>query len=954
MKQVARMMRAVGAVTMVTALFAAPAHALTVPVNSKALVVADQETTVAGTLDQAGLPTTRTGALIKINPIGSVNPGVQTVVAPDGLGLLPGGNFFSAPTSVVQREDQIYDVADENALQSSGCAELAPCDTGGIIEVDLSTGKQTLLASGTTDDGYKLVNPTALVVDPATSDIYFLDRSAGTDHRGAIFRIHENVLGGRTVTMVHDGGCNPNPATNGCDPDSASAWRMNKPLGMDIDAQGRLVVADLNAYPPGQIPWFNGTIFRVDPNAAPVDATRPETTPREHIAYDTNPNPNYDPDNVHSYLLDPQSVIVRPDGYYVIDSKDNLPDSVGGIIRIDPSNTDPATNQTFVAGGFSVAPPKWNFFAGGLYGIAPVDADWTPGSPKSPNLYALDADYIDPQDGLGSGMVGVVDPTNTDYAGNQIAFGGPPPTSPFSFNHTFNNLVGRFTEPRGLVTVRDMPDPPTISVNTCPANNGCGTDNDAAGAKVIEPSDGITGQGKCGNEGDPSCEIAFKVRLSGAWKRTVKVNYAIAAQTASDGDNGPGNPPLWHADFANPGSGTLTFVPGVTVQTVTVPVLADVHDEPDETLKLTLSGALNGTVDPSATRSSAIGTIQDNDNPPKISTVSPDPLSEDSQSPFVCKINLDAPSGKDIAINWATADGTALAGADYVAASGAVTIPRGNTSTVITASMVADALDEEDEGFVFNLSSLVDPLTANLPAGTKCNATILDNDDPPRITIKDVKSNEGNSGQRQVTLSAALSGASGKKITVNWATKDDVATLADKDYVQDSGTLTFQPGQTSQSIVVKLVGDTKKEQDEPFKVLLGGATNATVQTGTANVLIVNDDADAVTPGGGVKEEPSTPGGKPTKVCSSRRSFHIRVKKTKLRQAKVTSASIYVNGKRVTVRKGKRLTAPVVLKGLKRGTYRVVIKAKLSDGRTVTDVRVYHTCYSQSESQKFKK
>ena len=97
------------------------------------------------------------------------------------------------------------------------------------------------------------------------------------------------------------------------------------------------------------------------------------------------------------------------------------------------------------------------------------------------------------------------------------------------------------------------------------------------------------------------------------------------------------------------------------------------------------------------------------------------------------------------------------------------------------------------------------------------------------------------------------------------------------------------------------------------------------------------------PGGGVQDQPSTGGGTPTKACSSRRSFTIRVKKTKLRTAKVVSAKIYVNKKLVTTRKGKRLTAPVVLKGLKKGTYRVIIKAKLTDGRTVTDVRVYHTC-----------
>lgn len=80
----------------------------------------------------------------------------------------------------------------------------------------------------------------------------------------------------------------------------------------------------------------------------------------------------------------------------------------------------------------------------------------------------------------------------------------------------------------------------------------------------------------------------------------------------------------------------------------------------------------------------------------------------------------------------------------------------------------------------------------------------------------------------------------------------------------------------------------------------------------------------------------------TKRCVSRRSFTIRVRNQPGR-VEVVSAKIFVDGRRVAVRSGARLTAPVKLKGLPKGRYTVKITGRTADGRTVTDVRRYRTC-----------
>jgi Big-like domain-containing protein len=76
-------------------------------------------------------------------------------------------------------------------------------------------------------------------------------------------------------------------------------------------------------------------------------------------------------------------------------------------------------------------------------------------------------------------------------------------------------------------------------------------------------------------------------------------------------------------------------------------------------------------------------------------------------------------------------------------------------------------------------------------------------------------------------------------------------------------------------------------------------------------------------------------------CVSRRSFHIRVKK--IAGEKVVSATVRVNGKKVKVVRGKRLTAPVVLNGLPKGKVIVKIVSRTASGRKVTDTRRYKTC-----------
>ena len=124
-------------------------------------------------------------------------------------------------------------------------------------------------------------------------------------------------------------------------------------------------------------------------------------------------------------------------------------------------------------------------------------------------------------------------------------------------------------------------------------------------------------------------------------------------------------------------------------------------------------------------------------------------------------------------MNYATANGTATQPADYTTTSGTLTFTPGQVTKTISVPVVGDALDEIDETFVVNLS-------------VPDNVTIADNqgvgDDhrrrpAPSLTINDVTLTEGDAGTANMTFTVTLSAASGKTVTVDYATADGTATV---------------------------------------------------------------------------------------------------------------------------------------------------------------------------------
>jgi hypothetical protein len=209
-------------------------------------------------------------------------------------------------------------------------------------------------------------------------------------------------------------------------------------------------------------------------------------------------------------------------------------------------------------------------------------------------------------------------------------------------------------------------------------------------------------------------------------------------------------------------------------------------------------------------------------------------------------VRLSSPSTNTITVHFTTADGSAAAGSDYVAAAGDVTFAPGETIKTVTVLVNGDRLGEPNETFFVNLTGATNA-TIGDGQGT---GTIID--DERRVSISDATVTEGNTGTRAISFTVTLSAAYDQSVLVAYATGNGTAT-AGSDYQAVSSTLTFAPGETSKTITILVYGDRVAEPNETFFVNLSPPANAVV-TDAQGVGSIADDEPRISIGDVAKTE----------------------------------------------------------------------------------------------------
>ncbi|MXX11146.1 MAG: hypothetical protein F4Z68_07135, partial [Nitrospira sp. SB0667_bin_9] len=306
-------------------------------------------------------------------------------------------------------------------------------------------------------------------------------------------------------------------------------------------------------------------------------------------------------------------------------------------------------------------------------------------------------------------------------------------------------------------------------------------------------------------------------------------------------------------DYTAVTNGALTIPAGDQTATLSVATLQDPTDEPDQTLDVVLVKTA-GTAREARMR--ATGVIRDDDARPQINIANVS-VTEGATAQF--RISLSAVSEKTVAGHWHTEDGSATAGEDYVAASGAFTIAPGDLHADISVVTTDDAYGEETEEFRVVLLRTPE---ATLAMG-KATGAILDNDGglTQTLSVSDAETQEDGDGNMTFTVRLSLPAKS--PVSVDWKAPPNPFTGVDcggasnpcvaaksgglsvdglDDYTPVAATtLSFAVGEQEKEITVQVHDDNTSELDETLEVILENPVGATIADGTGIGTIVDND-----------------------------------------------------------------------------------------------------------------
>ncbi len=233
------------------------------------------------------------------------------------------------------------------------------------------------------------------------------------------------------------------------------------------------------------------------------------------------------------------------------------------------------------------------------------------------------------------------------------------------------------------------------------------------------------------------------------------------------------------------------------------------------------------------------------DGPPGEVTVSFDSASsmvDEASGTVDIPVTLSGPATETVTVDYATGSGTAVQPDDFTLPGGMLTFLPGETEQTITVAIVSDAIEEDDETIVVELSQ---PAGASLGTTTTHTLTIS-SDILPRVSFVDAaasSASEASSPEVEVRLDRAPSA----EVTVELGVAG-TASAADRG-VTDGQVITFAANQTSQLVPLGIVEDGIDEGDETVELALQnpspGLMLASADVTRTHTIVDDDDPPTV-------------------------------------------------------------------------------------------------------------
>ncbi len=337
-----------------------------------------------------------------------------------------------------------------------------------------------------------------------------------------------------------------------------------------------------------------------------------------------------------------------------------------------------------------------------------------------------------------------------------------------------------------------------------------------------------------GNLGDTH-QMVFKIFLAKAYPLTTPLTINYQTQDGSTPSA------TANVDYTSK-SGSVTFNQGDIEKLVYVDIVGDNDIEPNEYLKLAISGS-----DYITKFDSQSLILNDDGNYPKIS-FSQNEFSitegDSGQKNLNFTFTLSKPALAGATFHYETWDNSAKIGDnDYVYTHGDQTVLEGAKSVTISVPINGDTKIEADEYFYFGISNLTN---LNLNSVDQVQGKIINDDGAyPTLTFN---SNayaipEGNSGQTDINFTLTLDAPALSGSSFDYYTQNGTAQVGDNDYVAIPTTTHVIPvGATQITLPVKINGDTNIESDESFSLMISNEVNLTLaNSNSASGTILNDD-----------------------------------------------------------------------------------------------------------------
>ncbi|MBU3028546.1 Calx-beta domain-containing protein [Paracoccus marinaquae] len=324
--------------------------------------------------------------------------------------------------------------------------------------------------------------------------------------------------------------------------------------------------------------------------------------------------------------------------------------------------------------------------------------------------------------------------------------------------------------------------------------------------------------------------ITFQVTLDDAPLDAVTIQYEVLSGTAERNTDVIGG--------TSPLRGSLTFAPGETTKTIVLRANWETADERDESFFVRLFDPTGASFGENIHSLSTVGWVLDNDGVGlnRAIAISNPIVSEANAGKATFVVSLSQPFATDTTFTFQTHDGTAKAGSDYVAQSGTITFLAGETEQPIEVDLLNDSLAEGTESFSLSITG------AHEVTGTTATAQIADDDTSrPVISIDGVAATE----YQYLNFTVRLSEPAADAVTVDFNTLSGTA-IRGVDFANGgAGTVTFAPGQTTQTIQVRADWESLDELDKSFFVQLsnpvGGTFGENLHSQSAVGWVLDDD-----------------------------------------------------------------------------------------------------------------